>query len=38
MWAFFAVISVLAGLFGALAARGVQTRPESEGLPAGAVA
>jgi predicted MFS family arabinose efflux permease len=36
MWTFFAVVSVLAGIFGALAARGVKTRPESEGLTAGA--
>jgi predicted MFS family arabinose efflux permease len=32
MWAFFACVSILAGIFGAIAARGVQTRPESEGL------
>jgi hypothetical protein len=33
MWAFFATISVLAAITGAIAARGVRTRPESEGLP-----
>ena len=32
MWAFFAVVSVVAGVSGAIAARGVSTRPESEGL------
>jgi predicted MFS family arabinose efflux permease len=32
MWAFFAVVSVLAAISGAIAARGVLTRPESEGL------
>jgi predicted MFS family arabinose efflux permease len=32
MWAFFATISVLAAIAGAIAARGVRTRPESEGL------
>jgi predicted MFS family arabinose efflux permease len=34
MWAFFATVSVLAAIAGAIAARGVRTRPESEGLPA----
>jgi predicted MFS family arabinose efflux permease len=34
MWAFFATISVLAAIAGAIAARGVRTRPESEGLAA----
>ena len=34
MWAFFATISVLAGIAGAVAARGVRTRRESEGLAA----
>ncbi len=32
MWAFFATISILAAIAGAIAARGVRTRPESEGL------
>jgi predicted MFS family arabinose efflux permease len=32
MWAFFATISVVAAVAGAIAARGVASRPESEGL------
>jgi predicted MFS family arabinose efflux permease len=33
-WMFFAIVSVAAAIFGAIAARGVATSPESEGLPA----
>ena len=33
-WAFFAIVSVVAAILGAIAARGVVTRPESEGLAA----
>ena len=32
MWAFFAVASIVAAVSGAVAARGVRSRPESEGL------
>ena len=38
MWAFFAAISIAAGVLGAIAARGVSTSPESEGLTSPAVA
>ena len=38
MWAFFAVVSVAAALLGAIAARGVRTSVESEGLASAAVA
>lgn len=34
MWGFFAVVSLLAAASGAVAARGVRTQPESEGLGA----
>ena len=32
MWGFFAVVSIAGRVLGALAARGVRTSPESEGL------
>lgn len=38
MWAFFAVVSVAAAVLGAIAARGVRTSVESEGLASAAVA
>jgi hypothetical protein len=38
MWAFFAAVSIAAAVLGALAARGVSTSPESEGLRSAAVA
>ena len=38
MWAFFAVVSIAAAILGAIAARGVATSPDSEGLASPAVA
>ena len=37
MWGMFAAFSVVAAVLGALACRGVMTRPESEGIEAPAV-